>query len=743
MFLKYEGKIMRKNEQHSLLTEVRKYRDVPTLFINGKPHAAMTYMTYNAAFEHVAEFSKAEVPIVSFSTTPDHSYFNMAPDSWRAPGHFDYTDFEKRVERILATHPNAYLLPRLYICTPRWWNDAHPEEMMVGHMQSPTEATLGRFPSFSSIAWKKASGNALTRFIRYVERQPYADRIIGYHLASGFTEEWYYTGYWDDVTQDFSEPQRRAFGRWLQERYKTVDRLRQAWEDRIVSFKTVTVPGRPERMNTDLGEFRGVSGVNRKVADYYEFHSHTVANAIRYFSALAKSACGHRKIIGAFYGYLMEMPVAEMGHIALREVLQCPDVNFMTAPSSYSHRYVARGASLFMAPLASVRAHGKLWIDENDLRTHHVPYVNGFFPTTSPKETENIQLRELAHVLTEATGMWWFDMRGGWYADPATMSSIRRMASLADKALHFNRSSAAQIAVVLDARSLCYLRPGTQFTAPLISNQRLDLVRLCAPVDYLLLDDLPSSRPYRFYIFLNAFRIDPQQRKTIQRIVRRNGCWSLWISAAGLLGDQVNAAGIEQLTGIPVKFSRMLGAYDFTVMPDTELTRAGCPAWTTGGLAATSTSSAAAVCMSPYMIPEDGVSDVWARSPTSGKPVVVAQHFDGWTSVYSAVPNIPSAILRAMARMAGVHVYAENDDPIYVNRSFLGIHARTAGRKHLCFPRRTEVYDPYREELLSADCSNVEFNMKAGDTRLLFMGKRSDWTHAEAIGKKQKAIKCD
>lgn len=726
---------MRNNVRLRLLTEVRRYQDVPSLFINGKPHAAMTYMTYNAAFDHVAEFRQAGVPIVSFSTTPDHSYFGLAPDAWKVPGHFDYTDFEQRVARILAAHPTAYLLPRLYLCTPRWWNDAHPEEMTVGHTQGPMEAAQGRFPSFSSVAWKKASANALARFIRYVERQPYADRIIGYHLASGCTEEWYYTGYWDDVTQDFSEPHRRAFGRWLQGQYGTVGRLRQTWEDRQVSFSTVTVPVREERMNTDFGEFRGVRGVDRKVADYYEFHSHAIAEAIRFFAAVAKRACGRRKITGAFYGYLMELSgggagVAESGHAALSEVLQCPDVDFLTAPSSYTQRYVARGASLFMAPLASIRAHGKLWMDENDLTTHHVPYARGLFPTSSPAETESVQLRELAHVLTEGTGMWWFDMSGGWYADPATMSSIRRLAGMAGKALYFNRSSAAQIAVVLDTRSFCYLRPGTQFTAPLISNQRMDFVRLGAPVDYLLMDDLPACRPYRFYIFLNAFRIDPRQRRAIQRIVRRRGCWSLWIAAAGLLGDRVYAAGIEQLTGIRVAFSRMFGAYDFTVMPGTNLTRAGCPAWTTGGLAATSTSTAAAVCMAPYLIPDDDAADVWARSPTSGKPVVVARRFGGYTSVYSGVPNIPSAVLRAMAHMAGVHVYAGNDDPIYVNRSFLGLHARTAGRKHLCFPRRTAVYDPYRDDVLSAGCSNVEFDMKAGATRLLFLGKRSDWMRA-------------
>ena len=41
------------------VAEIRPYNGVPTLFLNGKPNAGMTYMTYNPQAKHFASFGKA------------------------------------------------------------------------------------------------------------------------------------------------------------------------------------------------------------------------------------------------------------------------------------------------------------------------------------------------------------------------------------------------------------------------------------------------------------------------------------------------------------------------------------------------------------------------------------------------------------------------------------------------------------------------------------------------------------
>ncbi len=716
----------------NLVAKISAYNGVPTLFVNGKPNAAIAYMTYEPSFAYVKDFSSARIQIISFSTTSDHSYFNFAPDSWIAPGRYDYTDFDDRIRRILHQAPNAYLLPRVYICTPKWWNEAHPEEMSKGHMIGPMESQYGSFPSVSSRSWKKASGDALRRLIEYAENQAYGERIIGYHLASAGTEEWYYFDYWDDVTGDFSAPQKQAFIRWLRERYKTVKELRQQWGDAKITFDSVSVPIRAERMDTDWGEFRNVIGRDRRVADYCEFHNDAMADAAMYFSKIAKKACKGNKITGIFYGYLMEMSgggmgVAESGVAALNKILKCNDIDFLAAPSSYSFRESGEGASLFMAPVASVKQHGKLWFDENDYRTHRVLLKDkhaGWHPTKDLQETIHVQLRELSQVIAEGTGMWWFDMKGGWFDEPRLMAAIEKMNNIAERSIFFDRSSVAEIAVVVDEASMCYLRPGVQLSKPLISDQRLELARLGAPVDYVLLSDLSKARPYKMYVFLNAFRLNKRTVATIKRITRRNNCLSLWVMAPGLLRENVVGNNIEKLTGIRVKVCHSLGPLDFVVDPETSLTRAGCPAWTKGGIGGLQV---------PMLKPDEPEAEILAWSPINGNSAIAMRRFESWISVYSAAPLLPSAVLRALARIAGVHIYLDSDEPLYANRSFLGMHGRKGGKKHLRFSSKTALYDVFNQKTASKSTSSVNISLRSGDSILFFLGTESQWKKSRHI----------
>ena len=61
-------------------------------------------------------------------------------------------------------------------------------------------------------------------------------------------------------------------------------------------------------------------------------------------------------------------------HLALEKVLACPDVDFLTSPTSYAFRqFGGEGTSHFMSLLGSIKLHGKLWFNENDVRTSLAP----------------------------------------------------------------------------------------------------------------------------------------------------------------------------------------------------------------------------------------------------------------------------------------------------------------------------------------------------------------------------------
>ena len=51
-------------------------------------------------------------------------------------------------------------------------------------------------------------------------------------------------------------------------------------------------------------------------------------------------------------------------------MLASPDIDFVCSPTSYAFRQLGgAGTSHFMSLVGSVKLHGKLWFDENDIRT--------------------------------------------------------------------------------------------------------------------------------------------------------------------------------------------------------------------------------------------------------------------------------------------------------------------------------------------------------------------------------------
>lgn len=133
------------------------HNGAPTLFINGKPHNDMAYAAYDPSVE-------------VFS---------------------------------------AYFFPRLYLHAPKWWSDQHPKDIVL---MDPGDGKPVPFihaggkpaPSWASETWRRNTVEGLKRLIAHVEASPYADRCIGYHIASGTTEEWMMWGGNENQWIDYS-----------------------------------------------------------------------------------------------------------------------------------------------------------------------------------------------------------------------------------------------------------------------------------------------------------------------------------------------------------------------------------------------------------------------------------------------------------------------------------------------------------------------------------------------------------
>lgn len=699
---------------------VKVHRGTPTLFINSTPHTGLSYMTYAPDAHHFSTMADAGVRLYSFSATPTESTYNLAPICWTGPGAFNFTGMDDRAGMVLSADPEAFFFPRLYLGTPPWWADAYPEELVFydsgdGKPQ-PFILQGKRIASWASERWRRDTAEALRCFIRHVETSDYGPRVIGYHLASGTTEEWMQWGSNEDQWSDYSGPNVAMFRRWLKDKYGSVTALQASWKDSAVTFETASIPSRAARAASEVGFLRDPAQAQGCI-DYTLYTSWLVADTIRYFAHVVKNEVHGERLVGVFYGYVLQLAGQQReqnsGHLALNEVLSCPDIDFVTSPTSYAFRQLGTGYPHAMSLVDSVKLHGKLWFDENDIRTWltRESALGDWGKTATFEESLLAQQREFAWVLTNRLGMWWFDMSGGWYDDPRMLTAIHDMRRIAEKCLDADGRSVAEIAFVVDGKSSAYLAHGNAHSWPALVEQVPELGRIGAPFDVVHLADLGRLRKYKLYIFPNCFAPNEQERREIASHLRRRGRAVIWVGPAGLYRKgAMDRAAMESLTGLPLKLIET--ETPWRVDPTAHAASWGWEdAAAYGPGASAGKGGALAVLENPR-----GLS-LGRIEGADHVGLAVMEEPRGLT-VFSSVPRLPASLLRAIAKKAGVHLYIDTEDIVWACRDLLAVSVHEGGARTVRLPRRCRVVDLWTEQTLSQNSAVFEVNIPAKATGL-------------------------
>ena len=93
---------------------------------------------------------------------------------------------------------------------------------------------------------------------------------------------------------------------------------------------------------------------------------------------------------------------------------------------------------------------------------------------------------------------------------------------------------------------------------------------------------------------------------------------------------------------------------------------------------------------------------------------------DGGNEIVSVVPSLPSALLREIASVTGVHVYTQKGDVIYAGGNYVAIHAVSAGEKRIHLPRRVRalIDTDTGEEAFLFENTYTDFEMEQFETRI-------------------------
>ena len=698
------------------VTRVKMIHGVPALFINGEHHPGTSYMTYHPESRNFRAMGEVGVHLYSFSATPTESTYDLAGIVWLGSDEFDYSGFEERVNMLLESDPDAVFFPRLYLGTPPWWADEHPDDLVQYDPGDGAPQTLlvnrKRVASWASEQWRKDTVAALHRFIRHVEASEYAGHVIGYHLASGTTEEWMQWGSNEDHWADYSPVNQAKFRAWLKDEYLADEALRAAWANPDVTLDSATVPPRAERARRERVFLRDPRTAQPSI-DYTRYTSWLVADTIQHIARAVKEEVRGERLVGVFYGYLLQLAGQQReqnsGHHALQAVLSCPDIDFITSPTSYSGRDLGTGYVHAMSLVDSVKLHGKLWFDENDFRTWLAKRVPPNFPgyTDTFEKTVLAQRRSFAWTFTNRLGMWWFDMGGGWYDDPRLLAEIGKMNRIAFENRDADGHSVAEIAFVVDDSTGAFLTHSNPFSWQALVAQLHELGHVGAPIAIVHVSDLDRLPSYRLYVFANLLAPREEDRLRVARKLEAGGS-ALWIGPAGLYRNgKLDPAGMKSLTGFPVRLVNSPAAW--RVVPTAESASIG---WKP----ASPYVSAGKVGLFPSV--EEGFGTVLGAIEDTGHAGLVMREEEGQPHFYSSIPKIPADLLRAMARKVGIHLYSSHLDVVWACGDLLSITVKEGGDRIIRLPKFRRIVDLWTGETVSEQTSEFEFSLSSEDTAL-------------------------
>ena len=735
--------------------QVKQHHGSPTLFLDDQPvfggmHLLIAQDITALAQDQVtiARYADAGIHIYVIDTVGPH-WVGPRPDQ---PGFFDYSAAGPRLREILEVDPQALFWLRMGFETnglPNdWWNQMYPDEMEMlstGRGVSQTPASL---------VWQAQVKESIRGLIHTFRREGLYERVIAYQIMTGSAGEWVKgTSSMGLACGDYSSPMRRYFHDWLRERYQDDPaRLQTAWADPLVTFENADVPPAEEQFHTTHASFRDPA-LERKTIDFYQCYANLCAETLLSFCHTVKEETRGEKLAGAFYGYLMELSwnvnyfveipdimqsqaatTQRSGHLGLSKVLRSPDLDFLVSPYGYAFRGLG-GDGLPMQPGESLRQHGKLYLMEEDTAMH-----NNFDPNGRNQRFEHniaVYQRNFAQVLTHGEAISWLeDSR---FPHPADILEdahrwIRRFQEIGEWSIQLDRTPQSEVAVFLDDESFYYQSNLNNLDIPLTWQQRvISLNRFGAPHDVYLLDDLlEGSLPdYKLYIFLNTFHLGNERRGALKDLLRRDGRIALWLYAPGCLNSEAIKDGqpalstthMTDLTGL--HFGRgdsPWGPFMHLLDFSHPITR-GIPQDLFWGSTAP---------VGPLFHLEDPKVEVLGQVVYSLgrcqagfglRTFNPGQESTEWTSIYSAVPNIPAPLLRGIARFAGVHLYSGAGDVLYATPNLLSVHTTSGGPRRFELPRRVEaVYDLFHDRMVTQDASFFKVNLPPASTALYFTG---------------------
>ncbi len=684
--------------------------------VNGDAVPTYAYVSYQPAKARYEDFKAAGVRLFSTGVYAGDRGINQSsglrpfrPGFFLGEDAYDFRYVDEDFRLIVGNRApgEVYILPRLMLEMPKWWEDAHPEAWCLDAQGVSVHC------SFSSDDWLSACARVMARFEVWLEESGWDRYVIGWHIAAGSTEEFVRPILHPMQYQDYSPVSARAFQVFLKDKYITVDRLNCAWRAGYASFDDVSLPSPARREYALRGDLRD-GAKEAGVIDFYRFYNREVSLFAQKLVREAKRVTDGRQIMGIFYGNIT-LCSAEYAHNDMSLLLSDDQIDFLASPFAYTNNRAQGIHWGFQAALEAANLHCKPFFVESDIRTCLSKPISECMPFANPVSNDAYDVpvwlgpkdvagslgqmtRAFADVVTHSAATWWFDMWGGWYARDEFMDFHNKARRLYESAMSDpDVKPQAPVAVFLDEDALNYFASRAGYTAAeLLPEQMRELGACGAPYHTYMLGDLSLVSPndYSVALFLFPAKLTVAMKARIDKW-KSNGRTVFFV----LLPDYYGM-GVENATGFSVTEEpgvvQTRGIYRDTPYPSRALTL-------------------------PNITIRPEEDDIVLANTEDGRPCAVLRREDTHQVLWSIAPCVPADMLREVILLSRGHVFNYTGEIISANNRYVAIHSSSEGVKRLFLPRKGALKDVFTGEILEGNETYTDIRMAFGETRMFEM----------------------
>ncbi|MBR7131351.1 MAG: beta-galactosidase, partial [Lentisphaeria bacterium] len=448
------------------------------LLIDGKIAAPIInepYMHYikGKNYSNAKEFSEAGVelmrPFIRLGEAfPQKTY----PGFWKVDGSLDIAGAIDMIRQTMRMAPHCKIVLTIGL-QPYWkFAEKYPSEAWINEKGHPVygngihlaEMQNGKRPNDRYCVWPSYYSSKLhdeykkqiALLVAELKRTGLSKAVVGLHIAGGHDNQMTVAHF------DYSPHAIREFRKFLKEEYGTVEALRKAWNDPAVTFETAYAA----RINTTKDCFSPEK--EQPIADFYRFNKIGAWRIAGEIGDYARKLFGKdiflvRYCLGPYSGnFGATMDFDDFLRNQKFDAI-CGQAPYGTRPPGAVNQQTL--------PLASLHRHGKLYINEFDLRTYiaspkwEKELMSVTWGLLTDIESWRSANRKLAGVMfANDMGFWYTDGAPGKFDDDQIMADIKGVVAVGkDEVARPALKWQPEVALVVDGKGMFYRNPSARY----------------------------------------------------------------------------------------------------------------------------------------------------------------------------------------------------------------------------------------------------------------------------------------